>query len=679
MALRSAPHRAHRFLLALTALVAGASAVQAAAPIFNEVHTIAGPTVAVPQEYTFSVSAAGDYTITLTDLGAALTPSAPLQSVELAVTSSADTLVGAPLVGAGTLTLNSLAVGDYTIHVIGLPGNTPGSGPFGVAVDNASMTSIATFQGVLALPSGALPNGLAVWSDTFTPQAGGNYTVALNDLQLPQSLSQFGLLLIPQGGTTITQILPVAGSPTPNQATVALTAGVTYSIIFYGQASPGSGGLLSATVTPSAGGSPIYGKALAAGTTTAIGSPGLAAGSATFTLTDLKYPAALAQVQGVLLLNGVPMATLSAAGSQALTAVAGTYQVFGAGTAAAAAPGAGSFAVQVTQGGVPAFGAARGVIASGSSLTPYSFDTTVATAGKYALSLTDFRFPVVLDSLGLVAVQGGAALGSPLTSAGDLNITAAAGPLTLLVFAQAATGGGLFGIDTTPLAGGASLFSVTQGVGGVFSARQFSITAAGTYAVTATDLGFPATFANFDTIVTQGTTQLGQIFGGGTFVINATPGNYFINFVAQPTGSNQAGTYALTVGSAPAAPVVSLSTDNSQVASGSTVDIIWSSQNATSCTAGPASGGWSGPQATSGTATSAALTATTTFTLSCSGAGGTTQKSVTVTITAPASGGHKGSADGVLLTLLAVLLACRALQRSLPRTVRSVSRVGRLP
>jgi hypothetical protein len=669
MALRSAPHRSPRLLTALTALiaVAGGNWAQAAAPIFNEVHTIAGSSVAVPQEFTFTVSLAGDYTVTVTDLGKELPQSAPLQVVEVAVTNSADALVGAALVGAGTLKLDSLTTGSYTIHVIGLPGDTPGSGPFGIEVDDASMTSIAAFQGVLALPSQALPNGLGVLSDTFTPQAGSGsacapplagecYTVSLNDLQVPQSLTaNIGLLLIRQGDSTPVITLPTGGA-TPNQATVALTPGFTYSIIAFGEAVTGSGGLFSAVVTPGDGGAPIYGRAVPVGTTTSLGSPGLAAGSATFTLTDLKYPAQLTQIAGVVTLTGQPVApTLTGAGSQVFTASAGTYQVFAAGTAAAGVPGAGSFAVQLTQSGLAPFGTARGVTAAGSALTPYSFDAKIGTAGSYTLSLTDFQFPKPFATLEIAATQSGALLGAPLTGVGNASISPAAGPLTLLVFAQPNAGGGLFGINIAAVNGGASAFSVTQGVGALFSAAQFSATQQGNYAVTATDLGFPASFLNFDTIVTQGTTQVGEIFGGGTFLVTLSPGIYFINFLAQPTGADQAGTYALRIASAPPAPVVKLSTDNSQVTSGSTVDVIWSSQNATSCTA---SGGWSGKKATSGTITSAPLTANTTFTLMCTGSGGTATQSVTVTVT-PSSGGGGGSLDPLWLALLAWVLLVR--------------------
>jgi hypothetical protein len=195
-------------------------------------------------------------------------------------------------------------------------------------------------------------------------------------------------------------------------------------------------------------------------------------------------------------------------------------------------------------------------------------------------------------------------------------------------------------------------------VGALFSAKQISITQAGSYSVTAADLGFPANFANFDTVVTQGTKAVGSIYGGGTFNFAASPGNYFLNFIAQPSGSDQAGTYALMVATAPPAPTVNLSVDKPQVSSGSTVDLTWSSQNATICTA---TGGWSGNQQLSGTATSAALTSDTTFTLSCMGTGGSTMKSASVTVTASSGGG--GAMSPEFLAAIAVILLWRLRHR----------------
>jgi hypothetical protein len=635
------------------ASVLAASPVRAQTPLFNQVHTIAAATTGVPIEETFNISTAGTYTVTLTDLGAELTPSAPLASVALAVTNSQDVIVGTPLAAAGTMTLSSIPAGAYELHVVGMPGNVPGSGPIGIVVDSSGMTQVAAFEEIIALPSQALPNGEAVLNDSFTVSSSGSYTVSLNDLQMPEALGTLTLLVIAQGGTTPVVTLPNAGV---YQATVSLSAGVTYRIFAVGAAgNAANAGLYSAVVTAS-GGAVVYGHAVPVGNTVHLGSPALAAGSTTLALADLSFPAALSQVGTALLLDGQSVAQLAAAGSQAFTATAATYEAYGVGIAGTSAPEAGSYALRLTpSGSTPIFAVAQGVTAAGSALTPYEFQTTLTAGGAQTVTLTDFQFPAMLSSLRLAAVQNAAVLGTPVASATTLSITPAAGPLSFVAFAQATASGGLFGINVAPSAGGAAVFDVTQAVGALFSSQQVPIPDAGAYSVTATDLGFPAKFTNYDTIVTQGTTQVGSIYGGGTFNFTATPGVYFINFIAQPAAPADAGTYALSVANAPAAPVVSLSTDNSQVSSGSTVDIIWSSQNATSCTA---SGGWSGAQALSGTATSAPLTASTTFTLSCTGAGGTTAKSVTVTVT-QSSGGGGGSLDGCLLLLLLGSLAAR--------------------
>ena len=79
-------------------------------------------------------------------------------------------------------------------------------------------------------------------------------------------------------------------------------------------------------------------------------------------------------------------------------------------------------------------------------------------------------------------------------------------------------------------------------------------------------------------------------------------------------------------------PNVSLTSSASAVDSGDSATLTWSSTNATSCTA---SGGWSGTQATSGSQVVGPLNADTTFTLTCSGQGGTAASSVSIDVAAP--------------------------------------------
>jgi Putative Ig domain len=90
--------------------------------------------------------------------------------------------------------------------------------------------------------------------------------------------------------------------------------------------------------------------------------------------------------------------------------------------------------------------------------------------------------------------------------------------------------------------------------------------------------------------------------------------------------------YAITVsgsGTTTAAPTVSLTASPSSVSSGGSATLTWSASNATSCTA---SGGWSGSEGISGSKSTGAETANTTYTLSCTGPGGTSAKSTTVDV-----------------------------------------------
>lgn len=84
--------------------------------------------------------------------------------------------------------------------------------------------------------------------------------------------------------------------------------------------------------------------------------------------------------------------------------------------------------------------------------------------------------------------------------------------------------------------------------------------------------------------------------------------------------------------SAPA-PTVSISSSVSSVAAGQTFELSWSSSNATSCSA---SGSWSGSKELTGNAElSESNPGNNTYTITCTGAGGSRNASVTVEITQP--------------------------------------------
>ena len=92
-------------------------------------------------------------------------------------------------------------------------------------------------------------------------------------------------------------------------------------------------------------------------------------------------------------------------------------------------------------------------------------------------------------------------------------------------------------------------------------------------------------------------------------------------------------------------PTVSLSAAPSTVLAGGSTLLTWSSSNATACTATAA---WSGAKPTSGSQTVTSIGATSTYSLTCTGSGGSTTRAVTVSVT-PAGTGVSGAVDSSLV------------------------------
>jgi hypothetical protein len=108
---------------------------------------------------------------------------------------------------------------------------------------------------------------------------------------------------------------------------------------------------------------------------------------------------------------------------------------------------------------------------------------------------------------------------------------------------------------------------------------------------------------------------------------------------------------SVTVNAQPAPqPTVTLSAADTVVANGGSTRLTWSSSNATSCSA---SGGWSGSRAVSGSLNVGPLTRQTTFSLSCTGSGGSAMQMISVSINGAVSLGWQPptqNTDGSPLT-----------------------------
>lgn len=667
---------------AILALAAGTGALAQTA-LVTTTHTVVAQGQPPAVEHNFTVTNAGSYSVTLTDLGSKLPTPAPLSSVAMAVTQGTS-IVGIPVTSAGTpITFNATASTTYTIHVVGVPGSTLGSGPIEEDVSDSSGNEVFSSIDTLSVPS-QQPSAVGIVASTLTVQTGGSYTVALTDLQFPTALQAAALLLIDNTtGTSVALENPPSISFTD---TVTLAAGDAYQIVAYGvEASGQVGGLFGISLTP-ASGAAMYSDLVPVGAVTLLQTSAsgtaqssftLGSSGATVELTDLSFPSVPLSSVGAAVVDATaqtlaaPAVTGTGAQSISAPSASDSYEVYAYAVPNATAS-SGSYSVVVQQGTAYPFSEAQAV-SSSSTIQAFSLDSSIPSAGSYVLTLTDFQFPAQLTSDALAAVQNGQVVKS-ITAAGNVSGSYARGPVTLLAFG--AEGGtpaspGLMGIDLSPAGGGGSTLDVTEGIGTGFSSTTFTATSQESVQANVADLKFPVALANLDLAVTSGTKLVGEVASAGSagnfpFQTSANT-TYTVNVLAQPAAASNsqpeaAGTYAMSVA---AAPVVTLGASSASVASGNPVTLTWTAQNATSCTAAasPSNSGWSGSESPTGSpATTAALTATTDFTLSCSGAGGTDSASVTVTVTAAAKSGGSGGGGSMDLGILAALAALLALR-----------------
>jgi hypothetical protein len=219
-------------------------------------------------------------------------------------------------------------------------------------------------------------------------------------------------------------------------------------------------------------------------------------------------------------------------------------------------------------------------------------------------------------------------------------------------------------------AAGATVFEATQGVGALFSSQTFTVPSAGSYDLTLTDLGFPTKFAALTVIATRGYSLAGQTTSGKTLTFNATPGTYVLNVFAQVGSGADYGLYGVNVWPS---PTVTLTASADSVMAAGQANLTWSSSNTTGCTASasPSNAGWTGSLADSGTQTTGALSATTTFSISCVGQSGTTATATAVVaVTAAPAPASKGKGGGgafgpQTLLLLAWAMIWQAARRRL--------------
>jgi len=641
----------YRSLVAITALLIGTGVVGVAnadTPL-SQSNVVGLPTLATPSQHAFTDSAAEALTVTLTDFQ---TPAA-FSSLQIAVTLG-NTLVGSATVDATTHTAAvplPAAAGNYMVYVIGTPDSVQEFGSFGVCVtrdaDPTPRTCVPDFSysDNLTTPNSPSSSAASTLNTNFTTTTAGAYTVTLADDAFPVALSSVSAI-ITQGSTQVGGIITAT---TPVQ--VNLQAGTTYQLLAAAVADPNLQAGLYGIHIAGPDGTVVFDRSIAVGAltaATAVTNPSSQA--LTLTVTDFDYPAALNGAGAAVTSGGIALGTLNAPGTLPIaSAPAGHIDVW---TYATAGPQPGVYSVNLS-GNASLLATTRVVNPpAGSGSLSFAFVVNLPSAGTYSLAVNDFEFPAQLLALSASVAQSGAVL----PQGSDGTFAAQAGNAIVLASVQAPqNGNGIFGVTvattgTSPQV----LLDQTQAVGGLFDTQILNLGTSGAYNVTLADLGFPKAFQNLAVVLSSGSQVIGKIYGGGTFPATIQPGQYILTFVATPDPEGY-GLYSLNIASQ--APTVTFTAASSSLSAGQPVQLTWSSQNATGCTAAGASG-WTGSQPTSGSL-AVVLGASVTLTLTCTGPGGSAAQSLSVTVAAaPAkSSGGGGRLDLLSLLMLSALAA----------------------
>jgi hypothetical protein len=624
-----------------------------AAALVDQVTLVADSAVAgnpMPAPHTFTVMTAGSYTVTLTDLGVP----AVLSSLQLDVASSTASAVAFSAAGSRTVTLQP---GTYTAQALAVAASGSYGGSFSVqVVPQGGGTALLSFEDAVGLPPAATPTGQSTLQTQFTIAQAGSYQLTLTDDVFPAPLSSLQLIAIPNG---VANPMPVFLLTAAGPATSAMLDAGTYDLIVVAQANSSTpAGLYSVLIS----GGP--GNATALATTQPVGQLTAAttiavprAETVSLLVTDLATPKTLASLQGAVAQGATVLTQFTNPGPTTVTAAAGNAQLLIWAQPDVSA-GQGSYGVYAYDSASTLVDVAEPVLDA--THVGYAFSTRLASAGGYQLNLNDFSLPQAFGALSAVVAQKAAILttaGGAAGSASAATLSAQAGTVNIVVFPVLAASGdnALFGVSLVTQPAGAIEFQATQGVGASFSSQTVQIPSVGPYVADLVDLGFPASLASLSLIVTSGQSVASEVTGAGKGAFTVTtPGTYVLNVLAQVGSAVNYGSYGLDL-AAGVAPAVTLTSSASSVSSGQSVTLTWNATNASSCTASaaPSDSAWSGTLATSGSQSSGALTAATTFSLSCVGDGVTTTATASVSISA-SSGSHGGGGGLTISTLLAL-------------------------
>ncbi|MFC4307984.1 hypothetical protein ACFPN2_02720 [Steroidobacter flavus] len=632
----------------------------------------------LPPTYDFTLTAAGNYVVTLKDISLDSGLPQSLQSLQVLVTRDLQAVArlsieypAQPSVTPPAKTQTFAGTpGTYRVHVLGAIAANGAGGLFSVDVaPSAGGAAVFAVADAIATQN-APPSEQSLLQTEFTVSTAGSYRVLALDRGFPSALLNRNVLLVKRSPQTQVEFNTSGAFSPSDVGTFNAQVGDTYELIVVATASPGSAGLYGAAVRGGPSDTVIYRSENGVGAlppARALTIP--TAATYSLALTDLQFPVPLTAFSAAIVQNDAFVGSVAGATPGNISLSAGSAQLFVYSTTATT----GALSAVLSSGGQVAYGDVHITDASPDATTPaiYSFSPSEPVSrGNYALSLNDLRFPTELPSLRALAIQEGLPVGQ-LNAAGNTVVSLEAGKVRVLVAATpppvsgTLPGNGAFAL-ALKAANDAIVFESTQGVGGLFNAKVVDLPAAGRYDIELKDFEFPSRLRISWLAVTHGTELVGQVIGSSPIQnLQLEGGVHVLNFIGQPAANTNYGAFGLKVSDSTPAPVVTLSASPTSVTAGQSSTLTWSATNATSCTA---SNGWSGSKTVSGTQSTGALSTSsnTTYALECVGPGGRSSASVTVSVTVPTpgkSGGGGGHLDPLLLVALATVLTLATVRR----------------
>jgi hypothetical protein len=377
---------------------------------------------------TLAVTAGQTYAVTLTDRNFPVA----LNSLQLSIVEGSNLQCTATAVTGGC---QFTAIGNTASLNVLATEATGSAGLYSVKV--ANVATAAVLYGA-TLPVGVLPQPI-----TVNLPANATYSLTSADLQTPSALSSFRLALVQGAEVPVRQVAPGASA--------AFTANVGAARLYVMPvAASNSAGLYSVRILQ--GSAVVHTTVESVETLTSTGLEGYlftanlpAAGTYTLSLRDFQFPEPLTEFSARVTQGAVLLGTTVSSASPLVISNAQAGEVSIAVLARPGTTGQGIFGLNLISGSgtVPVLDINQGV---GGSFQGGSVTTT--SAGSYAVSVTDFAAPVLLQNL-RVAVTRGSQLVGTIFGAGTIPFDGVPGTYTLNVLAtpSAVTSHGMYGFS----------------------------------------------------------------------------------------------------------------------------------------------------------------------------------------------------------------------------------------